>query len=108
MATKPVTSIDPMTGALINSQVGDEAYSAVFTREAYLRGFQLSHEEVQAWLQTTKMAYDAGEMTGDMTDEELGLVWGGVTRVGGTTTTTASSYGSTPPTIARRRKVSFG
>jgi len=81
--------------SLINSQVGDEAYSAVFTREAYLRGFQLSHEEVQAWLRSARMAYDAGELA----DEELEFVSGGAT----TTTTKAASGGT--KTASRRRAV---
>jgi len=84
--------------SLINSQVGDEAYSAVFTREAYLRGFQLSHEEVQAWLRSARMAYDAGELA----DEELEFVSGGLT----TTTTAAADSGST--TGARRRRTVTG
>jgi len=84
--------------SLINSQVGDEAYSAVFTREAYLRGFQLSHEEVQAWLRSARMAYDAGELA----DEELEFVSGGAT----TTTTAAADSGST--TSVRRRRTVTG
>ena len=83
--------------SLINSQVGDEAYSAVFTREAYLRGFQLSHEEVQAWLRSARMAYDAGELA----DEELEFVSGGLT----TTTTTTAAPSSGTISASRRRTV---
>ena len=82
--------------SLINSQVGDEVYTAVFMREAFLRGFQLTIEEVQAWLRTAKMAYDAGELA----DEELEFVAGGAT----TTTTQAASGGSS--SVRRRRSVS--
>ena len=79
--------------SVINSQVGDKAYIAVFMREALLRGFQLTTEEVQAWQRTARMAYDAGELA----DEELEFVAGGQV----TTTTTRASSGAA--TSARRR-----